>query len=57
MWCGSNEPYAQKSQDIIKEHIENYSETIFDGYGHGELLSKHRDIFIEKVREAFNKDA
>lgn len=54
LWCGSNEPYAQKSHDIIKEHIENYSETIFDGYGHGELLSKHRDIFIEKVREAFN---
>ena len=53
LWCGSNEPFALKSHGIVKEHIENYNETIFEGYGHGELLSKHRDIFMEKVREEF----
>ena len=53
LWCGSNEPFALKSNGIVKEHIENYNETIFEGYGHGELLSQHRDIFMENVREVF----
>lgn len=53
LWCGSDEPYAIKSHNIIKDHIEHYNETIYDGYGHGELLSKHRDLFLENVRAVF----
>ena len=53
LWCGSDEPYAIKSHNIIKAHIANYTETLFDGYGHGELLSKHREEFVTKVESFF----
>ena len=54
LWCGSDEPYALKSHEIVKEHMEKYKETIFDGYGHGELLSKHREECMKKIREVFS---
>jgi len=38
LWCGSKEPYAIKSHRILKKHLKNCEETVFDGYGHGEML-------------------
>ena len=54
LWCGSDEPYALKSHELVKPHIEHYKEIVFDGYGHGELLSKHHELFLQSVRQVFN---
>jgi len=53
LWCGSDEPYALKSHKLVKPQIENYNETVFEGYGHGELLSKHHELFLQSVRQVF----
>jgi len=53
LWCGSDEPYALKSHELVKPHIEHYNEIVFDGYGHGELLSKHHELFLQSVRQVF----
>ena len=36
LWCGSKEHYAKKSHEILKGHIADYDEKIFDGCGHGQ---------------------
>ena len=38
LWCGSKEPYAKKSHEILKKHITDYEERIFEGYGHGQKM-------------------
>lgn len=53
LWCGSKEPYAIKSHNILKKYLKNYEETIFDGYGHGEMLLKHRLEMCERIGKAF----
>jgi len=63
LWCGSKEPYAKKSHNILKQYIKNYEEKIFEGLGHGQLLLRNQDkicsllreIFLEpKIQESFN---
>ncbi len=53
LWCGSKEPYAIKSHNILKKYLKNYEETIFKGYGHGEMLLKHQDKICEQIHHAF----
>ena len=52
LWCGSKEPYAIKSHNILKKYLKHYEETIFDGYGHGEMLLKHNTDMCERIKQA-----
>lgn len=52
LWCGSKEPYAMKSHNILKKYLKHYEETIFDGYGHGEMLLKHNTDMCERIKQA-----
>lgn len=51
LWCGSKEPYAIKSHNILKKYLKNYKEEIMEGLGHGEFLTKHSDECCAKIRE------
>lgn len=53
LWRGSKEPYAMKSNNMVKSHISSVQEEVFDGYGHGELVMKHKLEWDEKIRAAF----
>ena len=50
LWCGSKEPYAIKSHNILKRYLKNYKEEIMQGFGHGEFLTKHQLEICEKIR-------
>ena len=49
LWCGSREPYAIKSNNILKKYLKNYKEEIMDGFGHGDFLLKHQSECCEKI--------
>ncbi len=49
LWCGSKEPYAIKSHNILKKYLCNYEEEIMDGFGHGEFLMKHQTEICKKI--------
>lgn len=51
LWCGSKEPYALKSHNILKKYLKNYEEEIMDGYGHGEFIMKRTDECCKKIYE------
>ncbi len=51
LWCGSKEPYAIKSHNILKKYLKNYEEEIMEGFGHGEFLMKHTDECCKKIVE------
>lgn len=53
LWCGSKEPYAIKSHNILKKYLKNYSEEIMDGLGHGEFLMKHTAACCQKIHSTF----
>lgn len=55
MWCGSKEPYALKSQKIMKKYLKNYEEEIMKGLGHGEFLMKHQEENCEKIRKVLGR--
>lgn len=55
LWCGSKEPYAIKSHNILKKYLKNYREEIMDGFGHGEYLIKHTEDCCRKIRSTFEK--
>ena len=50
LWCGSKEPYAKKSHDILKKHIANYAERIFEGYGHGQKMVSETKNYLDEIR-------
>lgn len=56
LWCGSKEPYARKSHDILKKYLKNYKEEIMDGFGHGEFLLQHSEECCEKIHRTFQGD-
>ena len=56
LWCGSKEPYAIKSHNILKTHLKNYEEEIMEGYGHGEFLMKHTKECCEKIHQTLSQD-
>ena len=53
LWCGSKEPYAIKSHNILKRYLKNYKEEIMPGFGHGEFLMKHQKEVCEKIHKIF----
>lgn len=53
LWCGSKEPYAIKSHNILKKYLPNYVEEIMEGFGHGEFLMKHTGDCCEKIHSTF----
>lgn len=54
LWCGSKEPYAIKSHNILKRYLKNYKEEIMQGFGHGEFLMKHQQEVCEKIHQTFS---
>ena len=53
LWCGSKEPYAIKSHNILKKYLKNYKEEIMEGFGHGEFLMKHTVDCCNKIHSTF----
>ena len=53
LWCGSKEPYAIKSHNILKRYLKNYKEEIMPGFGHGEFLMKHQKEICQKIHNTF----
>lgn len=52
LWCGSKEPYAKKSHEILKEHIADYDEKIFVGCGHGQKMIRETADYLREIRKA-----
>ena len=50
LWCGSKEPYAKKSHEILKKHVADYEERIFDGYGHGQKMIRDTANYLDEIR-------
>ena len=55
LWCGSKEPYAIKSHNILKRYLKNYKEEIMQGFGHGVFLMKHQQENCEKIHKTFSQ--
>lgn len=53
LWCGSKEPYAIKSQKVLKKYLVNYKEEIFTNYGHAQLLYNNNTVACKKLCEIF----
>ena len=51
LWCGSKEPYAIKSHNILKKYLKNYKEEIMEGLGHGQFLLKYTDECCKKIHQ------
>ena len=54
LWCGSKEPYAKKSHAILKGHIADYDEKIFDGYGHGQKMIRETADYLREIRKVLS---
>ena len=54
LWCGSKEPYAKKSHEILKKHITDYEERIFEGYGHGQKMIRDTADYLHEIRKALS---
>ncbi len=51
--CGAKEPYAKKSHKILKRYISNCNEEIFSDMGHSNMIMKHNEVLIERLREIY----
>lgn len=49
LWCGSKEPYAIKSHNILKKYLKDYEEKIFEGMGHGQMFLHHQEEMCDKI--------
>ena len=54
LWCGSKEPYARRSHLILKKHIADYEERIFEGYGHGQKMIRDTADYLREIRKALS---
>lgn len=54
LWCGSKEPYAKKSHEILKGHIADYDEKIFDGCGHGQKMIRETADYLSDIRKVLS---
>lgn len=55
LWCGSKEPYAKKSNNILKQYLKFYKEEIWNGLGHGKMFYFKGKELCEKIKEILNK--
>ena len=51
LWRGSKEPYAKKSHEILKKHIADCEERIFEGYGHGQKMIRDTADYLNEIRK------
>ena len=49
LWCGSREPYARKSHEILKQYLKHYTEIIWPDAGHGVMLYFHTDEYLNAI--------
>ena len=54
LWCGSKESYAKKSHEILKGHIADYEERIFDGFGHGQKMIRETADYLREIRKVLS---
>ena len=54
LWRGSKEPYAKKSHEILKKHISNCEERVFEGYGHGQKMIRETSEYLDEIRKALS---
>lgn len=54
LWCGSKEPYARKSNNIVKKYLTVYEEEIWDGMGHGKMFYFRGKELCEKIQSILN---
>lgn len=55
LWCGSKEPYAKKSNNIVKKYLRSCSEEIWDGLGHGQMLYFRGEELCNKIKTVLTK--
>jgi hypothetical protein len=53
--CGSREPYAIKSNNIVKQYKTNCKEKVIEGYAHGELFFFHSEKLCKMLSEIMGK--
>ena len=49
LWCGSKEPYAKKSNRILKKYLPSCEKEIWDGLGHGKMFYFRGKELCEKI--------
>ena len=55
LWCGSKEPYAKKSNNIVKKYLPTFEEEIWDGLGHGKMFYFRGEELCNKIKSALYK--
>lgn len=55
LWCGSKEPYARKSNNIVKKYLPSYEEEIWDGLGHGKMFYFRGEELCNKIRNELSR--
>lgn len=55
LWCGSREPYAKKSNNILKKYLSSYSEEIWKGLGHGQMFYLRGEELCNKIKNALSE--
>lgn len=53
--CGSKEPFAKKSHNILKKYLKKYKEIILPGYGHGQMFYFHGDELCDTIIGEWSK--
>ena len=57
LWCGSREPYAIKSHEILKKHLKHYRERIWPDVGHGVMLYFHTGEYLDAIKRVLDDQA
>lgn len=57
LWCGSREPYAIKSHEILKKLLKHWTERIWPDAGHGVMLYSHTAEYLHAIREVLEDRA
>ncbi|NBH15458.1 alpha/beta hydrolase [Lachnospiraceae bacterium] len=50
-WRGSNEPYPEKSVDLLKKYLPDLIDIEIENMGHGQYLHEHSDEYAGKLIE------
>lgn len=51
LWCGGKEPYAIKSNNIVKRYLNTYTEEIWEGLGHGKMFCFRGKELCDKIKK------
>ena len=50
LWCGSNEPNAIASNNIVKPQIKDYEEKLYENTGHTQMALQHYKEYAKDIR-------